>query len=202
MSDGFVVSSEFLSYNPDHGLITAPTSNKVEGSGYVNGDLIEFDSFGFRYNSENKIMNLLSKSNVKSRADTDEWTIVNSDQCEMNNKTKILYFSMSPDSKNYVKTREPKLAVRSKVLELDLGSQNKINYMVATDDVLIRDLTKNDELSYDTCGKAEFKAESDIVRLTIFPQSYRNQDTVTADVILLHRDTDLVEAESTNGVTM
>ena len=55
------------------------------------------------------------------------------------------------------------------------------------------------QLRYATGGRADFDARSDIVRITEFPQAYQDNDTVTGDVIILHRDSDLVEVEHSNA---
>jgi LPS export ABC transporter protein LptC len=54
-------------------------------------------------------------------------------------------------------------------------------------------------LRYSTCGRAEFDTQRDTIVLTEYPQVYQNSDTVTGEVIIVHRDSDLVEIEKSNS---
>jgi lipopolysaccharide export system protein LptA len=54
-------------------------------------------------------------------------------------------------------------------------------------------------LRYATAGRAEFNTQDDVIRLTQFPQAYQDEDTVTGDVILMHRDNDIIEVENSNS---
>lgn len=55
------------------------------------------------------------------------------------------------------------------------------------------------QLRYSTSGRADFDTQRDVVILTIFPQVYQDNDTITGDLITLHRDTDVVEVENSNA---
>lgn len=55
------------------------------------------------------------------------------------------------------------------------------------------------QLRYSTSGRADFDTQRDVVILTVFPQVYQDNDTITGDLITLHRDTDVVEVENSNA---
>ena len=57
------------------------------------------------------------------------------------------------------------------------------------------------DLKYATGGRADFDTKKNLIVLTQFPQAYQGSDTVTGDVILMHRDTDVIEVEHSNSYT-
>ena len=72
------------------------------------------------------------------------------------------------------------------------------------EDVLVKETdpkkkTKNESLRYATSGKAVFDTKRDVIVLSEFPQVYQDNDTVTGEVIVLHRDSDVVEVEQSNA---
>ena len=75
--------------------------------------------------------------------------------------------------------------------------------MIAFEDVLIKEISKNkgpeNLLKYATGGRADFDSTHDVIKITEFPQCYQDNDTVTGDIIIMHRDTDLVEVEHSNA---
>jgi hypothetical protein len=90
-----------------------------------------------------------------------------------------------------------------------------LQYMTAYEDVFIKELkapsdnkekkepaakpSEGPNLRYATSGRADFDTKSDVIRLTEFPQAYQDNDTVTGDIIIMHRDSDLVEVEHSNA---
>jgi lipopolysaccharide export system protein LptA len=82
---------------------------------------------------------------------------------------------------------------------------------VAYEDVLIKQIEDEKKpkpkpspgsgpiLKYATAGQADFDSESNLIILTEFPQVYQDNDTVTGDIIKMHRDTDIVEVEHSNS---
>jgi LPS export ABC transporter protein LptC len=52
---------------------------------------------------------------------------------------------------------------------------------------------------YATGGRADFDTQRNVIVLKEFPQVYQENDTVTGDVIIVHRDTDIVEVEHSNA---
>jgi hypothetical protein len=54
-------------------------------------------------------------------------------------------------------------------------------------------------IRYATGGQADFDTRRDVIVITDFPQAYQGTDTVTGDIILMHRDTDMIEVEHSNA---
>jgi hypothetical protein len=72
--------------------------------------------------------------------------------------------------------------------------------LTAYDDVLIKETGSTDHtLRYATGGQADFDTNRDVIVLSKFPQAYQDQDTVTGDIILMHRETDVIEIEHSNA---
>jgi lipopolysaccharide export system protein LptA len=98
--------------------------------------------------------------------------------------------------------------VRSRRAHLNYGDFSQVlQYLIAYDDVLIKEtgikkIEKNPKpevLRYATSGQADFDTHRDIILLTQFPQVYQGEDTATGDIILMHRDTDVIEIEHSNS---
>lgn len=163
-----------------------------------------------------------SKDNSKdnSTAGVPDKTTIDSDQCFIDRSKNLAHFTMDP--KRPLKTRfvhitQPTLFARSRRAELNYGDFNKVlQYMTAFEDVLIKETERKDgkastqengkkkknappSLRYATAGRADFDTRDDTIVLTQLPQAYQNQDTVTGDVILMHRDSDIIEVEHGNS---
>jgi lipopolysaccharide export system protein LptA len=103
-------------------------------------------------------------------------------------------------NQKFVHITQPTLFARGRTADLNYGDSDSIlQYLIAYDDVLIKDLGVKDSLRYATGGRADFDSHHDIIILTIYPQVYQDEDTVTGDKILMHRDTDIVEVENSNA---
>jgi len=93
---------------------------------------------------------------------------------------------------------------RSRRAELNYGSAGRtVNYMTAFEDVFVRERSADDPqklaLRYATGGRADFDNVRNVVVFSEFPQVYEDNDTMTGDLITLHRDSDLVEVEHSNA---
>ncbi|MBC7691022.1 MAG: LPS export ABC transporter periplasmic protein LptC [Methylotenera sp.] len=149
-----------------------------------------------------------------------EKTTVDSDRCEIDRLQQIAYFTMYPSrplKKRFVQIRQPGLYSRSRRSEMHYGDFAKLlNYMTAYEDVLIQELDKpsaprktalgasveksrSEVYRYGTGGRADFDTQRNVIILKEFPQVYQDNDTVTGDVIIVHRDTDIVEVEHSNA---
>ena len=154
-----------------------------------------------------------------------ERTTIDSDRCLIDRKRQFAHFTMHAErvGKNskgrFVHITQPTLYSKSRRADLNYGEGAKklLKYIVASDDVFIQELEpapsgphphspkpakkpgEKSSLRYATAGKAEFDTKQDIIELTQFPQVYQDGDTVTGDVILLHRNTDVVEVEQSNA---
>jgi lipopolysaccharide export system protein LptA len=59
---------------------------------------------------------------------------------------------------------------------------------------------KNRSLRYATAGRAAFDAKKNTIRLTEFPQAYQDDDTVTGEIMIFHRNSELIEIEQSNSI--
>ena len=130
-------------------------------------------------------------------------TIIDSDHCVIEKSIQLAQFTMDP--KRPLKTRfvhitQPSTYARARRADLNYGDFSKLlQYMSLFDDVLIKETNKNESLRYGTGGKAFFDAHRDIIMLKEFPQVYQDNDTITGDTIIVHRDTDIIEVEHSNA---
>ena len=149
-------------------------------------------------------------------------TQIESDRCFIFRDRKFAQFMMNPQrplKTRFVHITQPTLFTRSRRADLHYGDFSQVlQYLVAYEDVLVKETSaqttgspkavlKNEDeakddpntLRYATGGRADFDTRRDVIVLTEFPQAYQNQDTVTGDVILMHRDSDIIEIEHSNA---
>jgi len=151
----------------------------------------------------------------------EEVTTIQSDHCVIERDKQLAHFTMfstRPLDTRFVRITQPTMISRSRRADLNYGDYTKIlQYMTAHEDVLIKEVAETDDrlanskprkkqdsseqhsLRYATSSRADFDSRRDIIVLSGFPQVYQDNDTVTGDVILLHRDTDIVEVENSNA---
>lgn len=154
-------------------------------------------------------------------------TLVESDLARLQRTRNTADFSMSPErplDERFVKIKEETMYTQSRMATLNYGqvpqkknsapaanagspgakdskdtdSKTGLNYMYAIGDVTVRELGR-DKLRYATGGHATFDRIRNVVILTQFPQAYQDNDTITGDYIILHRDSDIVEVEKSNA---
>jgi lipopolysaccharide export system protein LptA len=71
---------------------------------------------------------------------------------------------------------------------------------VAEKEVLIVDTSKsNEDKKYGTSGRADFDSNHNTIVLTVLPQVYQSNDTVTGESITLYRDSDIVDVAFSNS---
>lgn len=130
-------------------------------------------------------------------------TTIISDHCEIYRSKQLAHFTMNPHralKKRFVKITQPNLYAQSRRADMNYGDFAKmLQYMTAFEDVLIRETGGQSTLQYATGGRADFDGKRNLIVLSEFPQVYQDNDTVTGDIILLHRDTDIVEVEHSNA---
>ncbi len=212
--DGFVLESDYLHYNPKDRKIDIPQDYFVSGNGTEeNGQQMSFQSYGLDFNrAENivtlpkaAVVNMIQAHSDDTLGVPDKTTIV-ADHCVIYRGKQLAVFTMNserPSEERFVRITQPKLFSRGRRAELNYsGAKSVINYMVAYEDVFIKDTTEvgpDAPLKYATSGRADFERKRDVIILTEFPQAYQGGDTVTGDVITLHRDSDVVEVEHSNS---
>jgi len=212
--DGFQLESEYLRYRPIDQHIQIPSKYLAHGSGKQGDDQdFHFISHGLDYFMKKSEINLLEKVRVTlekhppatlTSPATREKTDIDSDHCLINRLTQTAYFTMIPTrplKSRFVHITQPTLFVRSRRADLHYGSDYSqvLNYLTAYEDVLIKETGNKKELRYATGGRADFDTKRDVIILKEFPQVYQNGDTVTGDIVIMHRDTDVIEIEHSNA---
>lgn len=216
--DGFELYSDYLRYRPQEKRILIPTHYYVEGKGHENSEQdFEFTSMGLDYAmskaeillpKESKVTLIRKTPSSPETAGVPNKTTIDSDQCFINRHAKIAHFTMDPQrplKTRFVHITQPTLFARSRRADLNYGNFDQVlEYLIAYEDVLVKEIPEkkkesNPSLRYATSGKAEFDTRNDIIRLTQLPQAYQDNDTVTGDIILMHKDSDIIEVEHSNA---
>jgi hypothetical protein len=218
--DGFEVHSEYMRYRPDLRSIEIPSQYEASGRGKdPSGQILSFRSQGMFYSrkAEEIVLPQAVKVTVEKQGSkpvakgTPDTTVIDSDRCTINRRQKLATFSMypfRPIKDRFVRVTQPTLFSKGRRGELNYGdstepSSKLLHHVALYDDVLVKEIApsgqKETPLRYATAGQANFEGTQDIVVLTKFPQVYENQDTVTGDRIILHRDSDVVEVEHSNS---
>jgi lipopolysaccharide transport protein LptA len=105
-----------------------------------------------------------------------------------------------PLKEKFVHITQPRFKVRSRRVDLEYGSViRELHLMTAFEDVFLQEVGELKSLRYGTSGRADFDTKRNVIILKDFPQVYQDQDTVTGDVIIMHRDSDIVEVEQSNA---
>ncbi len=214
--DGFSTKSEYLRYQPGPRIIQIPETYAVHGESDEDGDsdqTLDFDSMGMHYpmnanevllpRNVKAIMRQGSKK-TDSNVGVEDETEIRSDKCIMDRNAHIAHFTMYPErpvDKRFVRITQPELFAKSRKADLHYGDfKDVVNYLTATEDVLMEEVDpETEELRYSTGGRADFDSRKKLVILSEFPQVYQDDDTITGDVILMHRETGMVEVEHGNA---
>lgn len=209
--DGFQILSEYVTYEPEKDKIEIPDNYEVEGKGITEeGKEIDFFSFGLLFFRNDNV--ILLKKNVRfnfttigSQKDPNERqrTQIISDFARILRNEKKTDFGMEKERKiedQFVRINQPDLFVRSREAVLYYGDTGEqLRSLVASQDVYIEETGGPPPTRYATCGRADFDNQKNDIVLTEFPQVYQGKDTVTGEVIIIHRDTDLVEVNYSNA---
>ena len=215
--DGFETHSEYMRYRPNDHRIVIPDTYFVEGGGQEEGgQKIHFTSFGLDFAmavSEivlpKDVKFTLERLQAPTVASEDkpekkpDITTILSDHCVIYRAKQIAHFTMYPErplETRFVEIHQPTLFARGRRADVNYGDFSKLlNYMTAYEDVLIKETGNPTSLRYGTGGRADFDTKKDVIVLREFPQVYQDEDTVTGDIIIVHRDTDVVEVEHSNA---
>ncbi len=208
--DGFEVRSAYLRYKPAIRKIEIPLKYRVRGqSGAEDTQTLGFESDGMDFSMEEGLI-LLPKDAIvrmgsQGRSETDMTEIL-SDRCVINRRTHIAHFTMDPGrplKSRFVRIHQPTLSAKSRRADLRYGNDaaSMVQYMTAYEDVLIHEKPKEPGAfpRYGTGGRADFDQQKNLIILREFPQVYQDEDTITGDVIIVHRETDIVEVEHSNA---
>ncbi len=202
--DGFKIESEYMLYRPNERVLEIPERYLAHGHGPIIGEktnkpkTLSFTSYG--------LINWISKAEISLLKDVQlstSMTTIRSDRCIVFRKNKTAQFTMNPkrpvDSR-FITINETDMFAKGRQAELNYDSNDQqVKYLVLHQDVLIKQTTAKNTLKYATGGKADFDSNLNLIILSDFPQVYQDSDTVTGDVIKLHRDSDIVEVEHSNA---
>lgn len=219
-ADGFQLKGDYLQYYPTTRTIYIPTRYFVRGIGpYQGGQRIHFTSQGIRFDMQNNQIRLLKDVDFRfeKQPPSEEYTRVVSDYCDVDRAQSLAKYRMlesRPLSERFVEVTQKGLYVRGRTVDMNYSGQDTpLEYMVAKTDVFFQETEgvqmDHDEpvleagnpavVRYGTCDHAHFHAKKNIIRLSEFPQVYQNNDTVTGDVIIINRNTDIVEVKHSNA---
>lgn len=212
--DGFLMKSDYMRYHPDERRIVIPVRWPVSGtSGEAKtSQRIDFTSHGLESFMERSEVILSENVEVNfvpatSGSATPNTTKIRSDRAVIDRTQQISHFTMGrtkPLDKRFVEVMQPTLYARGRRADLSYGDFAKLlDYMTLFEDVFVKELPlatdSKKQTRYGTGGRAEFNAQKNIILLKEFPQVYQDKDTVAGDVIILHRDSDVVEVENSNA---
>ena len=227
--DGFELKSDYIRYSPDRHKVEIPLKWKVSGAsgGSTDQSQLGFESHGLDLNISNGVITLPSEVQItvsqtrpqktlgrqENSADAsdsqnrDAVTTITSDHCEINRSAKSISFGMNPhpaaSQVTHVKISQKSLYAHGRRAEVKYGSNspnsNELQLITLIDDVMVQEKSGTPDLRYATAGRADFSASKNTITLREYPQVYHGQDTVTGDVIIVHRDTDSVEVEYSNA---
>lgn len=182
--------------------VVIPTKESVRGRKHSKDNEVRFTSMGLDYlDSESKSLHLLS--NVHVEIQNTKKTDVYSDQATYSHEKGLLYFFMNdsrPLSDQFVKVHQPDLNLKSRALEVSTSSKQELQTITAISDVWMEDLRDPVKTSSATSGRAVYDDRKNEIILTEFPQVYQDNDTITGDIIIFHRNTDLIEVKQSNAI--
>lgn len=208
--DGFKLKSQYLLYKPQTKEVIIPVSHKVLGEGALSaGKKIDFTCYGFDFvigeqfvYMRKDVVFTMTKEVPDNKKGVPEKTVILSDRGTIDRDHHLAQFSMDPNKNSqirFVEVTQPDLFLRARRVKLNYGDTRTLQYMIAYDDVYIKDLKEDETFQYATCGRADFDTQKNEITLTKFPQVYQDKDTVTGDRIILYRDKDLVEVDYSNA---
>ena len=204
--DGFKLASQYLRYRPNERRIDIPQSQPVQGVEKESADrAMSFSSLGLAMQMDQSEIVLPKSVRVHYvvAGSSEGPTTIDSDRCVIERPKQLAKFSMDawrPIKERFVHVSQNKMVVQSRRAELNYGERaDLIQYLSVFEDVLVREVGPKPVLRYATGGRALFDAKTDRIVLSEFPQVYQDNDTVTGDVIVLHRDSDIVEVENANA---
>ncbi len=217
--DGFETLSSYLRYQPQQKLILIPPTYQVKGDSHeAQGQNFHFQSGGLRYGMGEERIILSSRAKVTLRhpssaqpqpqdleAGVPSFTTIEADQCLIDRAQKIALFTMRADRpahQRFVHITQPTLYTQARRATLHYGDFSQVlQYLTAYDEVFIKEIgpDASSPLRYATGGEANFDTQKDLITLTRFPQVYQDQDTVTGEQIILHRNSNLIEIQHSNA---
>lgn len=212
MPDGFETKSQYMRYLPKEKYIQIPDVEPVSGMGkQKKGEVLSFTALGLDFKMGSNEITLpkqvvfimhKTEKDPATGLEKNRDTKIESDHCVIERSETLAHFTMQEDrplDSRFVLITETDFYSRGRRADVNYGDNtNLVNYMNVYDDVLIKERGKP-TLRYGTGGQADFDSKRNLITLRKYPQVYQDNDTVTGDIIIMHRDSDVVEAEHSNA---
>ena len=159
-------------------------------------------AYGLTYSdSPPQEFKLLNKVEVEIIGDKHTW--IYSDYARFLHMKNHLYFEMNdqqPLERQFAMAKQVDMDLKSRTIEAQLDDKDQFETITALKDVTIHDFHDEAHPSTSTSGKATYFEAKDEIHLYDFPQVYQDGDTITGDVIVYNRATDIVEVKQSNGI--
>lgn len=219
--DGMKTVSQYLHYRMKDKTLSIPRSQTLTGHSVEtkSREEFEFRSNGLLYQNANQIVRLLDQVEIKATkripGREPEITKITADRADIDRRTDVARFFMNENSDSklrFVVLEQPGMNCRSRRAEIRYGSNDrKLRTARALEEVKIeetprapKDYAANPRRRpvskrYATAGSAEFDSIRNRIILRDFPQVYQDRDTITGEIIIVHRDTNQVEVEQSNA---
>ncbi len=202
-NNGVVIKTNYAEVKSSgHTTITIPTSEMVQGTRTDVKNPVSFTSMGLTYSdSEPQVLYLLSQVAVELNGE--KKTQVYSDLATYQSAINRLDFAMNearPIEQQLIKVKQNDLDLFARELEVELDPKKQLQTITAIKEVSIRDFHDPKNISTATSGKAIYYEHKNEFVLKDFPQIYQNGDTVTGDVIIYNRNTDIIEVKESNAI--
>ncbi len=223
-ADGLKTKSQYMKYTGQTKNVEIPTSYVVEGwsDPTTNKDTLQFESLGMVYENLTQKAELLQQVKVLAKRDVGkpggpEKTTIQSDRATVDRNRSLVKFFMAdqPGQKiRLIAIDQPGMKCEARRAEFQYGAKEKqLRTVRAMEEVKIEEIPqmetdyKNNPRAkapikrYATAGLAEFDTIKNLIVLREFPQVYQDRDTITGEVIILHRLSNLVEVEQSNAIS-
>lgn len=200
--DGFWVKTKRAHYSALTQNLSS--ADPFEGEAIPNkGEIMQMWGYGFSAHRTGPDIHIPKDAHARLRRfEQEETTDVRSDLANINRFTKTADFRMARIDR-FVESMQGTLKVRSHQQQATYDQNTKsLKYLTAQDDVLIQetDIEKSkDGLKYATCQKADFLTKESKIVLTGFPSAYQGSDILTGEVIIVHRNENLIEVTQANA---
>lgn len=223
-ADGMKTKSEYMKYESSTRKVEIPSSYLVEGwsDASKNKDTLQFEALGMSYQEVLQKAELLSQVKVLAKRNEGkpggpEKTTIISDRATVDRNKSLVSFYMADQNAakiRLVEIQQPGMKCEARRAEFKYGAKEKqLRTVKAFEEVKIEEIPqmsldyKNNPRvkaplkRYATAGLAEFDTTKNLIILRDFPQVYQDRDTITGEVIILHRLSNLVEVEQSNAVS-
>ncbi len=202
--DGFIIETTKGIYDPKSGNISTDQPFYGYSNPKEDADRLQTWGVGFLTSRESPKINILDQAKVEVTS-KNERTEIKSDYAVINREQRVVDFTMQhvlPGSDaRLVESTQGTLLVRSRRQEVFYNpSEKQASDMFAYEDDFIRETKPKGKkgLKYATAEKAQFMSDKDRIILSGYPSAYQADDTLTGEVIVLHRKINIVEVQQAN----